>query len=127
MKIAVFDTHRFEQKYLDGANQKFGHRLTYFEPRLTPDTAKLAQGQEVVCSFTNDQLNRASLKILKEEGVRLIALRSAGFNHVDLQAAEDFGLKVVRVPAYSPHAVAEHAIALILALNRKLCRASSRV
>ncbi len=127
MKIAFFDVHRFERKTFDESNTKFNHHLNYFESRLTPDTAKLAAHFPVVCAFVNDQLNAATLKTLQTEGVRLIALRSAGFNHVDLNAAERLGLRVVRVPAYSPHAVAEHAITLLLALNRKLIRAASRV
>lgn len=127
MKIAFFDAHHFERKVFDQINEKFKQDLTYFEPRLTPETAKLAAYFPVICAFANDRLNAETLKILRSEGVQLIALRSAGFNHVDLIAAEDLGFKVVRVPAYSPHAVAEHAVALLLSLNRKICRASSRV
>ncbi len=127
VKIALFDAHRFEKIVFDRVNEKFHHELTYFEPRLTPETAKLAVDFQVICAFANDRLNEETLKILKAEGVQLIALRSAGFNHVDLAAAGALGLKVVRVPAYSPYAVAEHAVALLLALNRKICRANSRV
>lgn len=127
MKIAFFDTHRFEKKTFDHVNGDFAHEITYFEPRLTPETARLANGFSVICAFANDRLNEETLKILKAEGVQLIALRSAGFNHVDLGAAERLGLKVVRVPAYSPHSVAEHAVTLLLALNRKICKANSRV
>lgn len=127
MKVAFFDAHRFEIKIFDQINDKFKQNLIYFETRLNPETAKLAIGFPAICAFANDQLNESTLKILQSEGVRLIALRSAGFNHVDLIAAKNLGLKVVRVPAYSPHAVAEHAVALILALNRKICRANARV
>lgn len=127
MKVALFDTHRFEKKVFDQFNENFHHELTYFEPRLTPETAKLASGFQAICAFANDKLNEETLSVLHSSGVQLIALRSAGFNHVDLLAAARLGLKVVRVPAYSPHAVAEHAVALLLAMNRKLCRASSRV
>ncbi len=98
MKVAIFDTHRFERKVFDGINEKFGHELIYFEPRLTQETAKLATDFPVVCAFANDQLNEATLKILKSGNTQLIALRTAGFNQVDLAAAEHFGIKVVRVP-----------------------------
>ncbi len=127
MKIAVFDTHRHDRASLDEANALHGHELTYFEPRLTSQTARLASGFDVVCSFVNDRLDRETLELLKAGGVRLIALRSAGFNHVDLEAAAALGLPVVRVPEYSPYAVAEHAVALVLALDRKIHRAHARV
>lgn len=127
MKIALFDTHAFERPVFESANADFGHELVFFEHRLTERTAPSAAGFPAVCAFVNDRLDAGTLKILRDGGTRLIALRSAGFNHVDLPAAAALGLRVVRVPAYSPHAVAEHAVALILCLNRKLCRASARV
>jgi D-lactate dehydrogenase len=127
MKVAVFSTKPYDQKVLDEANQKHGHELEFFEPRLTPATSPLAAGFGAVCAFVNDQLNAEVLNALAEHGTRLIALRSAGFNHVDLESAAALGLTVARVPAYSPYAVAEHAVALILALNRKLHRAYARV
>lgn len=127
MKLAVFDTHRYDREALEGANAHFGHSLVFFEPRLTPQTAQLAQGFEAVCSFVNDKVNAQVLEVLRQGGVRLIALRSAGYNHVDLVAAERLGLKVVRVPEYSPYAVAEHAVALVLALNRRIHQAYARV
>jgi D-lactate dehydrogenase len=127
MKIAVFDTHTYDRTALEAANAACGHELTFFDARLTVDTARLAAGFPAVCSFVNDRLDRAALERLHEGGTRLVALRSAGYNHVDLQAAADLGMTVVRVPAYSPHAVAEHAVALILALNRKIYRAFNRV
>jgi D-lactate dehydrogenase len=127
MKIAFFDVHRFERKSFDETNTQYRHALHYLEHRLTPETAPLASLCPVVCAFVNDRLTEATLQILVHQGVQLIALRSAGFNHVDLKAAEKLGLRVVRVPAYSPHAVAEHAVALLLALDRKLVRAASRV
>ncbi len=127
MKIAIFDTHRFERGIFESLNANFGHDLTFLEPKLTDLTAGLAQGHEAVCCFTNDRLDRKALVALKTSGVRLIALRSAGFNNVDLGVASELGLKVVRVPAYSPHAVAEHAVCLVLALNRKIHRAYARV
>ena len=99
----------------------------FLEPRLSVETARLAAGIPAVCAFVNDELGRATLEILAGGGTRLIALRSAGFNNVDLAAAAELGLRVVRVPAYSPYAVAEHTVALILALNRKIHRAYQRV
>lgn len=127
MKVAIFDTHRFERPGLERENARFGHELTFLEPRLTRETASLAAGHDCVCAFVNDRLDEATLAELAAGGIRLIALRSAGFNHVDLLAAERLRLRVARVPAYSPHAVAEHAVALILTLNRKIHRAYSRV
>jgi D-lactate dehydrogenase len=127
MQIAVFDTHRYDRTSLEAANSQYGHALTFFEPRLTRQTASLASGFEVVCSFVNDHLDSETLQLLKRGGVRLIALRSAGFNHVDLAAATNLELPVVRVPEYSPYAVAEHAIALVLALDRKIHRAHARI
>lgn len=127
MKIAFFDTHSFEREQFDSLNHSFGHDITYLEPRLTDATAKLAQGHDVVCSFANDRVDEAALKTLHACGVKLVALRSAGFNHVDLKAAQALGIPVVRVPAYSPYSVAEHAMALILSLNRKVHKAYYRV
>jgi D-lactate dehydrogenase len=127
MRLAIFDTHRYDREALETANARFGHAFTFFEPRLTLQTAQLAAGFPAVCSFVNDRLDAATLEELYAGGVRLVALRSAGFNHVDLGAAARLGVRVVRVPEYSPHAVAEHAVALVLALNRHLPRASARV
>jgi D-lactate dehydrogenase len=101
--------------------------MDFLEARLTPDTARLAEGADAVCAFVNDDLGAEVLGRLAECRVRLVALRSAGVNHVDLAAAERLGLAIGRVPAYSPHAVAEHAMALILTLNRKTHRAYNRV
>src|SRR5690606_2560766 len=127
MHVAVFDTHTYDRQALEAANAKYQHGLTFLEPRLTAETASLAAGFPAVCSFVNDHVDRPAIETLHRGGTRLIALRSAGYNHVDLRAAADLGLTVVRVPAYSPHAVAEHAVALILALNRKIHRAYNRV
>jgi D-lactate dehydrogenase len=127
MKIAIFDMHAFEKSTLEEMNQRFSNELVYFDSRLNSATASLAKGFEVICSFTNDHLDSECLKILSAEGVRLIALRSAGFNHVDLAEAARLNMKVVRVPAYSPYSVAEFATCVILALNRKICRSHSRV
>ncbi len=127
MKIVCFDIHRFEKECFERVNSGFGHDLSYLEPRLTPETAPLAQGFPVVCAFANDKLGAETLSALKQCGVKLVALRSAGYNHVDLAAASRLGLKVVRVPRYSPYSVAEHAVGLMLALNRKIHRAYARV
>jgi len=127
VKIAFFDTHRFERSAFEAANQRYGHEIDFLEPRLTPETAALARDHSAVCSFVSDTLDQRALEQLKAGGTRLIALRSAGYNHVDLIAAERLGLPVVRVPEYSPYAVAEHAVALVLALNRKIHRAHARV
>lgn len=127
MKIAMFDTHEYERSAFVQANAEFGHELRFLEPRLVSETAALARAHDVVCAFVNDRLDRAALDALADVGIRLIALRSAGFNHVDLGRAAELGLPVVRVPEYSPHAVAEHAVALVLTMNRKLHRAYARV
>jgi D-lactate dehydrogenase len=127
MKIAMFDTHRFEREFFLAANAAAGHSITFFEPRLNAQTAALAGGHEVVCAFVNDTLDEPVLGALRSLGIRLVALRSAGYNNADLAAAERLGLPVVRVPEYSPHAVAEHAVALALSLNRHLHRAYARV
>jgi len=127
MRIAVFSTKAYDQHFLNLANRGHGFDLTFFEPRLVEETAALAAGHRVVCAFVNDRLDAATLRALHAVGVELIALRSAGFNHVDLEEADRLGLVVARVPAYSPHAVAEHALALILSLNRKVHRAYTRV
>jgi D-lactate dehydrogenase len=127
MRVAVFSTKGYDQLFLQKANAGHGHELTFLEARLSPETAPLAEGFPAVCAFVNDRLDAAVVRELARGGTRLIALRSAGFNHVDLPAAADAGLTVARVPAYSPHAVAEHAVALLLGLNRKLHRAYARV
>lgn len=127
MIISVFDTHHFDRHALEKENAQAHHELRFFEARLEQRTATLAAGSGAVCVFVNDVLDRPTLATLQEVGVRLIALRCAGYNQVDLAAARELGLTVVRVPAYSPYAVAEHAVALLLALNRKLPRAYNRV
>lgn len=127
MKIAVFSTKPYTERSLRTANQSFGHELHFFEERLNRETAGLAAGSGAICVFVNDIMDEPTLKELSKLGVQLIALRCAGFNNVDLPAAEKMGLSVVRVPAYSPHAVAEHTIGLILALNRQIHRAHTRI
>ena len=127
MKITFFDTHHFEQSTLMAANEPYQYELKFLEMRLTNETAALAAGSPCVCSFANDRVDEACLTILKNGGTTLLALRCAGFNHVDLRAAKKLGVAVVRVPEYSPFAVAEHALALMLVLNRKLHKAYNRV
>lgn len=127
MRIAFFSTKPYDRTFFMAANATCGHAFSFLEPRLTPETVSLARGFEAVCAFVNDQLDASVLKVLAAGGTRLVALRSSGYNHVDLPAASRLGLTVVNVPQYSPHAVAEHAVALMLALNRHIHRAHNRV
>lgn len=127
MKVAVFSCKPYDKEFLSAANSSYGHELSFFEPRLNAKTAALASGYPCVCAFINDQLDEPTLRAIAEHGTKLIALRSAGFNNVDLKIAQELGIAVVHVPAYSPYAVAEHAVGLILMLNRKLNRAYNRV
>ncbi len=127
MDIAFFSTKPYDRRFFDAAVGPNDHKITYFEPRLTAETAALATGHSAVCAFVNDVLDGEVLDQLSRLGVRVIALRSAGFNHVDLKRAAELQMQVVRVPAYSPHAVAEFAVGLILTLNRKVHRAYNRV
>ena len=127
MKVAVFSTHSFDREFFTRMNSEFKHELTFFDSKITPETAVMAKGHPCVCCFVSDELDEKTLPLLASYGVKLIALRSAGFNHVNLIVAAKHGIRVVRVPAYSPHAVAEHAVALLLALDRKIPKAYNRV
>lgn len=127
MKVAFFNAKPYDKVSFTERNQGHGHDLTFFEPRLNPETAPLAKGFSAVCAFINDDLGQATLQAIAGTGTQLLALRCAGFNNVDLAAAQGLGIQVVRVPAYSPYAVAEHAAGLVLMLNRKLYRAYNRV
>jgi D-lactate dehydrogenase len=127
MKVFFYDTHSFERDHFCELNKNYHHELTFYEGKLNEKSAAAAAGFECVCPFVNDKLDRNALLILSKNGTKLIALRSAGFNHVDLIAAKELGLKIVRVPEYSPYSVAEHAVALILTLNRKIHKAYNRV
>jgi D-lactate dehydrogenase len=127
MKVAFFSAKGYDRASFEAVNASYGHELAFFEPHLDSRTVALAAGSGAVCAFVSDQLDAPTLETLARIGVRLIALRSAGFNNVDLARAEKLGLVVARVPAYSPHAVAEHAVGLILALDRRLPRAYARV
>ena len=126
MRTIVFSTRPYDREYLARAAEG-KHELTFLEPRLAAETAVLASGYEAVCAFVNDNLTAPVLEQLHAGGTRCLALRSAGFNHVDVSAAKRLGFQVAHVPAYSPHAVAEHAVGLILALNRRISRAANRV
>ena len=127
MKVALFSTKPYDRTFFQAANVQAGHELVFFESRLTGQTCPLAADFPAVCTFVNDTLDAHVLLSLAKQGVRLIALRCAGFNQVDLEMADHMGLTVTRVPAYSPHAVAEHTLALVLALDRKIHKAYNRV
>jgi len=127
MKTAVFSTKPYDEKCLLAANLEAGHDLEFFEEKLTIHTATLVDGHEAICTFVNDELSAPILNVLHKHGVRFIALRCAGFNQVDLRHAAALGIKISHVPAYSPYAVAEYALTLILALNRRVHRAYNRV
>jgi D-lactate dehydrogenase len=127
MRIAVFSSKIYDRETLSAANAEHGHELVFLEPHLDAATVALARGFPAVCVFVNDRLTAATLHDLAGHGTRLIALRCAGFNNVDVEAADQLGVVVARVPAYSPYAVAEHAVCLMLALNRNIHRAYARV
>ena len=126
MKVAFFSAHGFEREHFIKANVRHGHELVFFKEALSSDTAPLAAGFPAVCAFVTDSMDAATLKKLAWRGTRLIALRCAGFNNVDLDVASELGLTVMRVPAYAPEAIAEHAAALMMALNRRIPHAYNR-
>ncbi len=127
MKITIYSSQPYDRKYFLEANKNFGHQLIFHEARLEPNTVELARGSDAVCAFVNDDIGEITIEALKAIGVPMIAMRCAGYNNVDLRIADKLGIHVVRVPAYSPYAVAEHTVALMLSLNRKIHRAYSRV
>jgi len=127
MNIAFFSTKKYDRATFNDQIEDTSHSITYFEDILSPETVALAKGYQAVCVFVNNPVDRNLMKMLHDIDVEVIALRSAGFNHVDLDAAKEFGISVYRVPAYSPEAVAEHTTALILTLNRKTHKAYNRV
>jgi len=126
MKIVFFDTHAFEKPFWESQNSG-GHEINFLNVRLSAQSAKLAENTEAAVIFVHDKADADAIAILSKLGIRYLLLRSAGYNHVDLKACQMAGIKVARVPEYSPFAVAEHTIALILALNRKIPRAYNRV
>lgn len=127
MKITFFSTKPYDKEFFDKVNQDFNFELDYFETHLGPHILNVVEHSDAVCAFVNDTLNAEVLESLSKKGVKYIALRCAGFNNVDLEAAKRLGIRVSRVPAYSPEAVAEHAMAMILTLNRKTHKAYNRV
>ena len=127
MKIAFFSTQPYDTAFFESANQAFGHELAFFTQALDPATMSLAKGAQAVCLFVNDQASAPVIEGLRALGVQTIALRCAGFNNIDIEAAKMAGIKVCRVAAYSPESVAEHAVALLLTLTRKTHKAYNRV
>jgi D-lactate dehydrogenase len=127
MKIAVFSTKNYDQKFFEKHAREEEYHFSFFETALYKDTANLTLDFDAVCVFVNDNVDSDTIKLLSENGIQLIALRCAGYNNVDIESAKAHHIKVVRVPAYSPEAVAEHAMALILTLNRKTHKAYNRV
>jgi len=125
-KIAFFDSKSYDKESFEKVNKSFGFDIRYYKERLTMNTVSLTQGVDVVCIFVNAECDARVIERMAEYGVKLIALRCAGFNNVDIKAAHEYGIKVVRVPAYSPHAVAEYAVTLMLTLNRKVYRSVYR-
>ncbi|MBC6368659.1 2-hydroxyacid dehydrogenase [Algoriphagus sp. AK58] len=127
MKIAFFSTKSYDRESFLRQGQSYGYEFSFFEAQLNHQTVALAEGHQAICTFVNDPVDEFTLKKLNHLGIRLIALRCAGYNQVNLQAAEKYGIHIARVPAYSPEAVAEHAFALILTLSRKTHKAYNRV
>ena len=125
-KIAFFDTKSYDREAFNKVNKQFGFDISYYKERLSMNTVSLTHGMDAVCIFVNAECDANVIERLAENGVKLIALRCAGFNNVDISAAREKGIRVVRVPAYSPHAVAEYAVTLMLALNRKVYRSVYR-
>lgn len=127
MKIAFFSTQLYDRCYFDAANSSCKHEINYYEASLTKDTVHILQDEQAICAFVNDNLCNITIQRLAQKGVKLITLRCAGFNNVDLAACKQYDIRVAHAPAYSPHAIAEHATALLLALNRKIHKAYNRV
>lgn len=127
MKVAVFNAKQYDKDFFTEANKYTKHNLVFLEVRLNHQTVKLAEGFEAVCVFTNDILDKQVIEDLHNYNIRLVALRCAGYNNIDLETCEISGITVVRVPAYSPYSVAEHTLALVMALNRNIHRAYNRV
>ncbi|MGL4639473.1 MAG: 2-hydroxyacid dehydrogenase, partial [Shewanella sp.] len=126
MRVGFFSAKQYDMEYFNRTNVDFGAQIEYFDYRLCMQTVKLAEGFEIICAFVNDSLNEEVLTELAKGGTKIIAMRCAGFNNVDLVAAKRLGMQVVNVPAYSPESVAEHTVALMLTLNRKIHKAYQR-
>lgn len=127
MKIAFFSAKPYDKEFFKKENENFGFEFVFYETHLGPHIVNAIEDEDAVCVFVNDRLNREVIEVLAKKGVKVIALRCAGFNNVDREAVKEFGLKICRVPAYSPEAVAEHAMAMLLTLNRKTHKAYNRV
>ncbi len=127
MKIAFYDTKTYDMKYFEKYAKEYGHEITFLESKLTSQTARLADGYDAACAFVNANIDNDVLNALKQNSVKILLLRCAGYNNVDLKVAADLGIRVFRVPEYSPQAVAEHAIALAMAANRRVHKAYNRV
>jgi D-lactate dehydrogenase len=127
MKISFFSAQPYDKKSFEEHNKHYGFDIKFFDVQLNEHTASLARGADGVCAFVNDRINASIIKQLSSFGIKVLALRCAGFNNVDLKAAEENELTILRVPAYSPHAVAEHAVAMIMTLNRKTHKAYNRI
>jgi D-lactate dehydrogenase len=127
MNITFFSTQPYDNRSFESHNRNYCFNIKYLEVQLNEQTASLAKGADAVCAFVNDRINAPIIKDLASQGVKVIALRCAGFNNVDLAAAKEHNVRVVRVPAYSPHAVAEHAVAMMMTLNRKTHKAYNRI
>lgn len=125
--IAVFDTKPYDRIFFEDENTKYGFSITYFEDKLKPETVQFTKGFDAVCAFVNDLIDEQVVKCLHENGVALIAMRCAGYNNVNIKTAHEYGIPVVRVPEYSPYAVAEYTLGLLMTLNRKIHRAFNRV
>ena len=123
--ISFYDTKPYDKKYFNIINEQYGFTINYFETKLSAQTAKLAEGSDAVCAFVNDDVSAPTIDALHKLGVKIIAMRCAGYNNVDIRYAQG-KIPIVRVPAYSPHAVAEHAMALLLTLNRRIHKAFLR-
>ena len=127
MKIAFFSAKLYDREFFDADSLSKKHPITYFEMPLNKDTASFTKGFGAICAFVNDKIDSETVQVLATNGIKLIVLRCAGFNNIDLKATQQNGIKVFRVPAYSPEAIAEHAVALILTLNRKTHKAYNRI
>ena len=127
MKIAFFSAKLYDREFFDADSLSKKHPITYFEMPLNKDTASFTKGFGAICAFVNDKIDAETVQVLATNGIKLIVLRCAGFNNIDLKATQQNGIKVFRVPAYSPEAIAEHAVALILTLNRKTHKAYNRI
>ena len=127
MKITFFSAKPYDKEFFINGNKSFGFELSFFETHLGPHIVQALEPSDAICVFVNDKVNAGVIKVLAEKGVKVIALRCAGYNNVDLEAAKQYQIRVCRVPAYSPEAVAEYALAMILTLNRKTHKAYNRV